>query len=182
MKDEEYFNLVAVTMIIAVLTGGFAVLAADSLTPDRSPNPPATTRYLNLTIELNRSTGWPEYSPANFSVPLGRLVVTIVDQDAPAAWLACTCRVTGTVGGSEVVNGTSVASVSPANVAHTFTVGALGINVLSPGESTVSFTLALARAGVFTWNCVTPCGQGTNGYTSPPMGVPGYMTGTMTVF
>ncbi len=182
MRDQSYFGLVAASVMFAVLTGGFAVLAGAPLAPVGGPSPLSTTSYLNLTIELNRTTGWPQYSPANFSVPLGRLIVTIVDEDSPVTWPACACRVAGTVGGVEEVNGTAVANVNPGNVAHTFTVGALGINVLSPGESTVSFALELTQPGEFTWNCMMPCGEGADGYTSPPMGVPGFMTGTMVVY
>jgi len=72
--------------------------------------------------------------------------------------------------------------VNDSTVAHTFPVGALGINALSPGESTVTFTLDLDTPGSYSWYCLAPCGAGSNPYSTPPMGDIGYMTGTMTVY
>ncbi len=50
-----------------------------------------------------------------------------------------------------------------------------------PGLSVIRFTVDLINPGSFGWFCVVPCGAGANPYSSPPMGVPGYMTGTMTI-
>ena len=136
---------------------------------------------VTLEIQVNATTGWPQYTPANFSVHVGAVEVTIVDHDSPMAWPGCSCKVTGTTGGVESVNGTAVGTVSETNVAHTLTIGALGLNVLSPGASSVSFSFEVTEAGTYEWNCLAPCGAGTDPYDSPPMGVPGYMTGTLTV-
>lgn len=132
-----------------------------------------------ITIQINPVTQWPQYSPANFSVPLGVVDFTIVNYDIPANFTGCQCNVTGTIGGVEEVNGTTYSLVPSSNVAHTFTVPALGINILNPGLSTITFAVDFATAGTYTWLCMMPCGS--NGYTGAPMGVPGYMTGTITV-
>lgn len=137
--------------------------------------------YVNLTVVLNGSNGWPQYLPANFTVPAGVALFTIVDLDAPMNWSGCDCTVRGTVGGTELLNNTTVNAVPRTNVAHTFTVPAIGLNVLSPGNSTISFRVNLGGTGTFTWYCLAPCGTGSNPYSTPPMGVPGYMAGTMTV-
>ncbi len=181
MKDQAYNNVVAlataVVVLVAVIGVGFTGALGSMGSSGASTQ---STTYLNLTIELNNITGAPQYVPANFTVPTGRVVITIVDEDSPVAWPACTCEVTGTVGASELLNGTALSQVNPANVAHTFTIAPLGLNVVSPGGSTVSFAVDLTTPGEYTWFCMAPCGS--NGYTGFPMGVPGYMTGTMTVF
>lgn len=142
--------------------------------------------YLNLSVVINNTysaayggSGFPQYTPANFTVHRGLVKVTITDQDSVTSWSQCTCEVRGTVGGTETINGTPESYVSPANVAHTFTISSLSINVLSPGQSVVTFELNLDQTGSFTWLCDAPCGA-NNGYGFP-MFTPGFMEGTMTV-
>lgn len=166
-----------VFLVLGALAGG--ILGYLSRGPTFAATTPTAPDHLYLTVQINPQTGWPQYSPANFTVPRGEAVVTIVDYDAPMAWDACPCVVTGTAGNVETVNGTALHDVSKANVAHTFYVQSLGIFAYSPGLSTVSFTVWFNETGTFTWVCVTPCG--TNGYTGGPMSTPGYMRGTITV-
>jgi uncharacterized membrane protein YphA (DoxX/SURF4 family) len=137
--------------------------------------------YVNLTVDLNSSNGWPQYLPANFSVPTGVAVFTIVDRDLPMNWSGCDCTVHGTVGGTELLNNSTVRIVPSSNVAHTFTIPTIGLNVLSPGNSTIEFRVVLPGPGTYTWYCLAPCGAGGNPYATGPMGIPGFMTGTMTV-
>ena len=178
MRDQGFYNLVATLAAVVAISVVTAVPGFSSSGSAPAAGAARTSR-VNLTVSLNGMTGWPQFVPANFSVPVGPVVITIVDQDAPMSWPACSCRVAGTVGGFERVNGTAESQVSDSNVAHTFTVPSLGLNVLSPGASTVTFTIDLPHAGSFPWFCEAPCGS--NGYEGPPMGVPGYMTGTITV-
>lgn len=105
--------------------------------------------------------------------------MTITDHDAPASWPGRPCNVAGTVGNLEVVNGTPMTEASNTNVAHTFAIPSLGLNVESPGQSTVTFTVWFNETGSFQWFCETPCG--TNGCTGGPMSTPGYMSGALTV-
>jgi hypothetical protein len=142
---------------------------------------PVPVRYANLTVGINPVNGWPQFSPANFTVPAGEVVVTITDRDMPMNWSGCQCQVRGTLGGVEWVNGTLLGYVPPTNVAHTFTIPSLGLEILSPGDSIVRFTVDILGPGNYTWFCLAPCGTGTDPYSTPPMGIPGYMTGTMTV-
>ncbi len=181
MKDREYYNLVAaglafsVVVLLLVWTGVTASANANA-PPSPASSGPA---HMYLTVQVNPVNGQPQYSPANFTVPHGVVLFTILDFDAPVAWSGCPCNVTGTVGGTESVNGTPMSDVPSTNIAHTFTIPDLNLNVVSPGMSTVTFTVDLASPGVYTWVCVDPCGS--DGYSGAPMGVPGYMSGTMTV-
>lgn len=182
MKDQTYFNLVAgivalaIVSLLVVWTGMVATSSANQTVNAATTNGPA---HMYLTVELNPVSGMPQYSPANFTVPTGEVVFTIYDFDSPVTWDGCQCNVTGTVGNVETVNGTAVSQLPSANVAHTFSVGALGLNVLSPGNVTVSFTVDLTSPGSYAWICLDPCGA--DGYSGAPMGVSGFMSGTMTV-
>ncbi len=180
MRDATWYGTVAlVAAVLVVVVGGFAI-AAEAPASAGTANAAVTVSYLNLTVRVNPTNGFPAYSPANFSVPKGEVRVKIVDTDATASFPGCDCNVTGTQGNVESVNGSAPTSqIGWGNVAHTFSIPTLGVNVLSPGESTVTFTLWLNQTGAFVWLCDAPCG--TNGFEGAPMGVPGYMTGTMTV-
>ena len=180
MKDQTYYNLVAAGMAFGVMVL-VVVWAAMSATANAGPSSisPSGPAHMYVTVQINPETGWPQYSPANFTVPTGEVVFTIIDYDSPMNWAGCSCNVTGTVGGTETVNGTAVSAVLSSNVAHTFSIPSLHLNVLTPGMSTVTFTIDLTQAGTLTWYCESPCG--TNGYTGGAMSTPGYMTGTITV-
>ncbi len=179
MHDSEWFGTVALLVAVAVvITGGFAIAAEG--TPSGAAVSSAPASYLNLSIDINPTNGFPQYTPANFSVPRGEVFVQITDHDEPASWPGCSCNVSGTAGNVESINGSApVSVVNWQAVAHTFTVPGLGINVLSPAGSVVTFTLWLNESGSFTWLCEDPCGS--DGYTGAPMGTPGYMTGILTV-
>ncbi len=176
-SDQRFYNTVAVVSVLVVL-GAFAAAYYGSAVAPGAPSAGVPSQ-MYLTIVVNPRNGLAQYSPANFTVPAGVVDFTILDQDTPMVWNGCTCNVTGTVGGTESVNGTPRSVVSPANAAHTFTIPALGLNVILPGESTVTFSVDLHGTGSFAWLCTAPCG--THGFSGPPMGVPGYMTGVMTV-
>ncbi len=166
--------------LLVVAGVGFGLAAGLPLTSASGGTPSAAApAHLELTIVINPVNGMPQYSPANFTVPTGLVVVTIHDTDSPMNWSGCLCQVRGVVHGVEYLNQTPYAILPSANVAHTFTIPALGLNVLSPGQSTVTFTMDLVNPGAFTWFCMAPCGS--DGSSGAPMGVPGYMTGTMTV-
>ena len=170
----------AAGVLVSFAVGGGLVMGLP-MPQNGSSNTPLEVNYVNLTININASNGWPQYSPANFSVPAGQDIFTIVDNDQPMNWTGCPCPVRGTVGNVEEINGTPVKVVPSANVAHGFAVPALGLSVWSPGGSTVQFTADLLNPGNFSWMCEVPCGAGANPYATPPMGTPGYMMGTMTV-
>jgi uncharacterized membrane protein YphA (DoxX/SURF4 family) len=161
---------------------GVGLIVAFPLQPASSGTPlvAGPTTYENLSINI-APNGWPQYSPANFTVHTGQVIFTIVDNDSPMNWTGCPCPVLGTVGGVEYVNGTPIHIVSSNNVAHSFNVPDLSLAVYSPGANTTRFTVDITRTGEFVWFCVVPCGTGADPYNTPPMGVAGFMEGTITV-
>jgi hypothetical protein len=146
----------------------------------RSASPPKVD-YLYLTIAINPVNGDPQYSPANFSVPRGEVQVIINNYDAGEPWLGCACTVTGTAGNLEYVNGTPAHTIDPQAVSHTFTIPSLGLNVVLPPTSVVTFTLWANQTGTYQWLCMMPCGAGDDPSSSPPMGDAGWMAGALTV-
>ncbi|MCI4325360.1 MAG: hypothetical protein L3K00_05735 [Thermoplasmata archaeon] len=180
MPSRELVTLFVVGTLVSLGFGFGLVLAIPVPASNSTAAPPGPTSYVNLTVSINPLNGWPQYSPANFTIPAGTVVFTIVDNDSPMNWTACPCPVRGTVGGTELLNGTPMTSIPSANVAHTFNIPALGVQVLSPGQSTVQFSVAVSQPGEYIWYCFAPCGTGMDPYNSPPMDVAGYMTGTMT--
>ncbi len=182
VKDQTYYNLVAGVLALGVVT---MLVAWTGMTVSAGANASGASgtsagpAHMYLTVQVNPNSGEPQYSPANFTVPLGEVVFTIYDFDSAVSWGGCMCNVTGTLGNSETVNGTPTSDVSYTNAAHTFTITQLGLNVVSPGNSTVVFTVDFTSPGTYTWVCLDPCGA--DGYTGEPMGVPGYMSGTVTV-
>jgi hypothetical protein len=149
-----------------------------------TPGGPSTTgvvTYVNFTVDVNATNGWPQYTPANVTVPVGRVVFTIVDNDDSMSWDGCPCPVTGTVGGVEWINGTQYSIVPSTNVAHSFNIPVAGVQVMSPGHSVVQFSIDFTKAGPVLWYCIVPCGQGADASTTPPMGVAGWMAGTILV-
>jgi len=179
LSYQFFFAYFAAGVLIAFgLTVGLMVVTPGTTS---SPGGPGPVAYENLTVSLNPGNGWPQYTPANFTVPAGRVVFTITDLDSSMNWTQCPCVVSGTDNNVELVNGTATHVVPSSDVAHSFNIPNLGLAVYSPGQSVVKFTVDLVNAGTFVWFCVVPCGAGANPYTTPPMGTPGYMTGTMTV-
>jgi uncharacterized membrane protein YphA (DoxX/SURF4 family) len=166
------------TLIAFGLTVGLMVYTPATPSGGGVPGP---VYYENLSVNINPTNGWPQYSPANFTVPTGRVVFTITDNDSVVDWPQCPCVVSGTTGGVEFVNGTALHVVNSSNVAHSFNIPDLGLAVYSPGLNVTRFTVDLVNPGTFTWFCIAPCGAGSNPYSTPPMGTPGWMTGTMTV-
>ena len=96
--NVQFFAVYFVAGIIIAFGIGAGLMLA---LPPTSPTPvgPTTTSYENLTISINNSSGpsngWPQYTPANFTVPTGRVIFTITDNDSPTAWSSCPCVVTG---------------------------------------------------------------------------------------
>lgn len=183
-RNDVPFPRKAVGILIAGLILTSLAFAYEVGTQSGGAQPPsagggAVTDFVNLTVEINPTTGAPQYVPANFSVPAGMVAISIYDTDSPMAWTACMCAVTGTVGAQEWVNGTPYQTVPNTNVAHTFSIPALHLNVLSPGGGSTVFFQAVLPAGTYTWYCMAPCGA--NEYSGFPMGTPGYMEGSITV-
>jgi plastocyanin len=156
----------------------------------RSPSGGAPAKdYVSLTIGLDPATGLDQYSPANFSVPAGVPVqFTITNHDNGTNPVANSVGVVrGTVDGTESLSlpgqAAQIITALPGNqVSHTFTVesGGVYVSVAIPAATSssqptvVTFTVVFGTPGSYVWMCMAPCDM-------QAMGVPGFMTGTITV-
>jgi len=128
--------------------------------------------------------GWPAVAPSDITFAKGDTVELTIKEydDAPTALPAGSPSRT-VAGGTMTVNAVAGTTVSNANIAHTFTIAALGINVPltkapTDGVSTTVFTFTVNKAGSYTWSCMTPCGGGANGMTGS-MATKGWMKGNV---
>jgi heme/copper-type cytochrome/quinol oxidase subunit 2 len=140
-------------------------------------------------------------SSANISLPAHRLIklVIICYDDGPAPLVFNNdVNVSGTQGNLEsivnndnvnssqgstsinITGGQVVSNVNMSDIAHTFTIPQLGVNLPIPPSSTVTAYLTLNDTGTFQWFCQTECGFGTTGQLGA-MDTPGWMTGDITV-
>jgi heme/copper-type cytochrome/quinol oxidase subunit 2 len=140
-------------------------------------------------------------SAANIALPAHKLIkLVIVNYDDGSAPLLMNsgANVSGTQNKSEnvvnnanvnstqgatainVIGGQEVSSINASNVAHTFTIPTLNLNLPIPPSSTVSAYFTLNSTGVFTWVCLTRCGFGSMGILGA-MDTPGWMEGSVTV-
>ena len=145
-----------------------------------------------LTGGMIADPGWPAVVPGSVTVPAGATVdMTIYNYDdgtaALPASLANYAKATGVTNLTE--NGTPVTSMDPAAVSHTFTVPALGINVpiaVMPTATSVKkplvveFTFKTTKAGTYEWQCMAPCGSGSDGMEGA-MATDNFMKGAFTV-
>lgn len=146
-----------------------------------------------MTGSMIKKPGWPMIQPADITVPKGATVnMTIYSYDDGAAALpsslAMYYKATGVTNLTE--NGQAVTTATASNLAHTYTIPTLGINV--PIEATVAagasgrtpmvvtFTFKADKSGTFTWQCYAPCGSGSDGMGGA-MVTSGYMKGSLTV-
>jgi heme/copper-type cytochrome/quinol oxidase subunit 2 len=171
-----------------------ATLGSQATTPVAHTAAPTRHVQVNLNIVINQpgmQQDWPAYAPNRLVVPANSLVtVTIQDYDlgdTPLPHGSPFTTVQGTVDGMATVNGLPYAALAPEKVAHTFTIPQLHINVPLPGDApkgasydTVTFTFHTGAAGTYTFQCLDPCGTGSNGFQGP-MVTRGYMIGTLSV-
>jgi hypothetical protein len=159
----------------------------------------STTVHESLVVVTGAMLGHPG-SPqfvgsSTVDIPAHATVVLTIysydDGSSPLAKGLPYDKVSGTVGGTETVDGKAVSSVENAQLAHTFTVPGLGLNMAIPVAPTpkkgqpqvpvvVTATFHLGKAGSYTWQCYAPCGSGANG-EGGPMALSGYMTGKVVV-
>ncbi len=165
--------------------GALTTTSAGTPAPAVASQPVAQVVHLKASI-LNGN--WPQFTPTNFTATKGQTVVlTITSFDPGTSTLpASFTKVSGTVGGTELVNGQAVSQIDPNQGSHTLTIPSLGINIVVPavpvGEKsiTVQATFQVTKSGDFVWQCMAPCGTGPSGW-SGPMAEKGYMSGTLTV-
>ena len=95
-------------------------------------------------------------------------MLTIKEYDSAPTALPDGSPYNAVTGGTETVNGAAVTTVANADIAHTFTIPELGINVPLPkspegGVTTIVFTFKVDKAGTYVWRCFTPCGGDPKG-------------------
>ncbi|GAC1442793.1 MAG: hypothetical protein NVSMB52_00410 [Chloroflexota bacterium] len=127
-----------------------------------------------------------------FTVPRNSLVTIVVhNYDSQTALRnPFFTQVQGTIGGIEYVDGKKVKVMSPDATSHTFTIPEFNVSVPMAGlpsnapansYKTMKFTFRTPnRTGVFSWQCIVPCGYGLYG-NGGPMSELGYMQGLITV-
>lgn len=140
-------------------------------------------------------------STANLVLPANTLIkLTIVDYDEGNASLSSNqyVNVEGTVNGTityanngnvnssqgpngiVLKGGQTVNKVNATEIAHTFTIPTLNINIPVPLSSTVVAYIKIDKAGTYAWFCETACGAGADGILGA-MDTPGWMTGQLEV-
>lgn len=78
--------------------------------------------------------------------------------------------------GIQVTGGQTVTSLNASDVAHTFTIPSLGLNIPIAPSSTVVAYFTINQTGTFMWFCQTECGYGPGGLLGA-MASPGWMYG-----
>jgi len=135
------------------------------------------------------TSDWPAYAPNKIVLPANSMVtITITDNDASASALPKDSPYATASGiiGSVKANGISYTSLKNTQVAHTFTIQQLGINVpllatVKSGDvNKVTFTIRTGAPGMYMYSCLSPCGSGDSGYEGP-MVTMRYMQGMITV-
>lgn len=179
------------------LAGGMCVVALwigpALVSPSELVRPPT---YFALDIMPVRSGGPPNgfaaYLPSTaLRVPAHSVItVTIRNFDldpTPLPSGSTYARVEGTVGQVAYVNGQAYSQLEGTEIAHTFTVPQLGLNVPIPGSAstgkhlvTVTFSFRTADPATLPWQCFDPCGNGPGGLDGPMADVD-YMRGTLTI-
>ncbi len=163
-------------------------VAAPSSVP---PGPATVSESMDiLTGKLDGHPGWPRYTHTRWTVRAGETVtlrITSYDDGSAPLTGAQTMydKVDGTLGGTETVDGRPISSVPNSDLAHTFTVVALGLNLPIPAAPTggsVTFVarFVVGRAGSFVWQCYAPCGSGSNSMGGA-MSTMGWMEGLIRV-
>jgi uncharacterized membrane protein len=176
-------SLIAQGAILGTAAFALAACGGSSGSGQAQSSQPAAaaskTVHVSLVGKIDANSGpagtytskqhWPAYAPSALHVAKGDTVVLTIKEydDAPTA-LPSGSPYNAVQGGTETANGAPVTSVSNAQISHTFTIPALGINVPLPkapqnGVTTVVFTFKATQSGDFTWQCMTPCGGGSNG-------------------
>jgi hypothetical protein len=82
--------------------------------------------------------------------------------------------------GIVITGSQAVSSISPALISHTFTVPRLNLNIPVAANSTSMAYFMTGAPGTYAWNCMTPCGSGSNGLGAS-METPGWMSGSVVI-
>lgn len=148
---------------------------------------PAVTVRIDILTPTMDFQGGPEFSPSNISLPANALVrMIITNYDNGASPAPGHTRIAGVAGGAIRVDGKAVRRVAAADIAHTFTIEALGLNVpieAAPagGKVVVSFEFRTHGPGLYEWQCFALCGNDIAGWGYPMTGSSDMMQGRVFV-
>ncbi|MDA8077073.1 MAG: hypothetical protein M0Z40_18000 [Actinomycetota bacterium] len=199
-KGPMFVVLVLAGIVVGLFASVFAVAGIalglrDAVKPSNNVAHVATrgTVVESMTIEtgaMDGHPGWPRYTNPFWTVHVGQTVVLrITSYDTGTAPLSGVQTmfdaVNGTASGTESVDGKNIRSVPNTQIAHTFTVVGLGLNLPIPaapagGSVTVTARFVAQRSGAFVWQCYAPCGSGPNSMGGA-MSVMGWMEGRVDV-
>jgi hypothetical protein len=179
-------------------SGTGIAMAVLGITIPRAVEAAAAPLEFSQKIIVGKKVGnddWPQYVPANLSLPANRLIqVTVRCYDDGAADIPGGYNIVrGTVDGTMRVikgtpdsisptDGTVVKQIPVKETAHTFTVNGdnFFLNVPVPPLSTVVYQFMTPAAGSLPWQCMAACGTGEGGWGGA-MATDGWMQGTITV-
>jgi hypothetical protein len=197
MESRKPLKMLAVGLIVAgVAVSASACGGSKAGATAAAPVVKAKTVNISMIGKIDAAKGpvgtftskehWPAMAPSDLTFGKGDTVVLTIKEydDAPTA-LPAGSPYGKVSGGTMTVDGVAGTDVTNANIAHTFTIAALGINVpltKAPegGVSTTVFTFTVDKAGTYTWSCMTPCGGGADGMTGS-MATKGWMKGNVIV-
>src|SRR5579883_2452110 len=153
---------------------GAVVLSACGGASAASTDKPVNLYLSILTGDQLKTKDQPTFVPSDVSVPANSTVnVQIVNFDDGTAELPAGSpygKVTGVTGNTVTSEAltmsdpnkpgakTTYSEMALKDVAHTFTVNALKINVPIPVSSTVTFSFKADKPGTYTFQCMAPCG------------------------
>ena len=182
-------GLGASVAVVAGLATGVRAAASQLTSSKVTPAPARRTVTESMELLTNAAFG-PRYTNASWSVQAGATVILKIksydDGTAPLTGAQMLYdNVEGTLGGTETVDGRAVRRIPNADVAHTFTVVGLGLNLPIPAAPTGSTVTVVARfvperTGSFVWQCYAPCGTGPN-LMGGPMATMSWMEGKVRV-
>ncbi len=173
-------------------------MAILGITIPRMADAAAAPLEISQKIIIGKKVGnddWPEYVPANLSIPANRLIQVTVrcyddgPADIPTGYNVARGTIDGTIrvikGTPDSISpqdGTVVKQIAAKNTAHTFTVNGdnFFLNVPVPPLSTVVYQFMSPPAGSYPWQCMAACGTGDGGWAGA-MATDGWMQGTITV-
>lgn len=186
------------TMVMPPVTSAATTAAATPATSTISTG--AVKMQLDLVIltgGMIGKKGWPAYIPSQLIAPANSTVsVQIVNFDDGTAPLVADsikyATVTGVVGNQATAAtltpsspntpgpASTFSKLDPKDVAHTFTIADLQLNVPIPVTSIVTFAIQTGKPGDHKWKCESPCGSGSDGMAGA-MQSDAYMEGVLHV-
>lgn len=197
--NSKHMRLIGVGLIAGAVTVTASACGGSSAGAPAAKAPAVVapkTVNIEMIGKIDTSTGaagtftskehWPAMAPSNITFAKGDNVVLTIKEydDAPTA-LPAGSPYNTVAGGTMTLDGVAATTVSNENIAHTFSIPDLGINVpLSKapdgGFSTTVFKFKVDKAGTYTWRCFTPCGGDPKGMGGS-MATMGWMKGTVVV-